>query len=101
LAADTTIYWVYVLENARGRFYIGTSDDPERRLTEHNDSTRGHTSYTHKNGPWRLVWREPHPTRAAAVAREKQIKRKKSAQWIRDHLLNGRVPTSSGLTGGF
>ena len=89
-----TIYWVYILENAAGTLYVGSSDDPDRRVTEHNDSARGRTTFTHKNGPWRLIWRESYPTRAAAMARERQIKRMKSSRWIRENLLNGRVPTS-------
>jgi putative endonuclease len=84
---------VYILENATGRFYVGSSDDPERRESEHNDAGRGRRTFTHKHGPWKLVWREPHPSRAAAIARERQIKNMKSARWIRECLLNGRVPT--------
>ena len=90
---ESQIFWVYILENDAGKFYIGSSDDPDRRLDEHNDTTRGHVTYTHKNGPWRLVWREAHVTRSDAIARERQIKRMKSATWIRANLLNGRVPT--------
>jgi putative endonuclease len=71
--------WVYILENAAGKFYVGSSEDPERRLTEHNDPQRGQTTYTHKNGPWQLVWKECHPCRLAAVIRERQIKAMKSA----------------------
>ena len=81
-----------MLENPFGRFYIGHTDDPDRRGIEHND-TCGAKTFTHKNGPWVLVWKEPHATRSAAMARERQIKRMKSAAWIRAHLLNGRVPT--------
>jgi len=92
LEAADGIFWVYILENPAGRFYIGSSDDPERRLEEHN-SDEGAVTFTHKNGPWRLVWRESHPTRSAAVTRERQIKKMKSAKWIREHLLNGRVPS--------
>jgi predicted GIY-YIG superfamily endonuclease len=83
---------VYILVNPQGGFYIGHSDDVARRLSEHNDSERG-LSYTHKNGPWELVWTEPYPDRASAINREKQIKRMKSARWIRKNLLSGRVPT--------
>jgi putative endonuclease len=90
---EASIFWVYILENPAGRFYVGSSDDPNRREVEHNEPGRGHATFTHKNGPWHLVWREPHPTRASAVARERQIKRMKSARWIREQLLNGRVPT--------
>jgi putative endonuclease len=85
------VFRVYILENAAGRFYIGSSDDPQRRLEEHN-SSHGNQTYTHKHGPWCLVWTEQHPTRAAAMAREKQIKAMKSARWIREVLLKGTVP---------
>jgi predicted GIY-YIG superfamily endonuclease len=93
LTSDTPSFWVYILENADGKFYVGHTDDLVRREVEHNDAGHGHTTFTHKQGPWRLVWKEPHATRASAMARERQIKRMKSAHWIRESLLNGRVPT--------
>ncbi|HEX3314771.1 MAG TPA: GIY-YIG nuclease family protein [Gemmataceae bacterium] len=86
-------FWTYVLENPSGRFYVGHTDDLERRLVEHNDAESGDPTFTHKNGPWKLVWSEPHADRSAAMRREKQIKGMKSARWIRDHLLHGGVPT--------
>jgi hypothetical protein len=46
-----------------------------------------------KNGPSELVWSEERQSRASAMSREHQIKRMKSAQWIRRELFNGRVPT--------
>jgi putative endonuclease len=92
LHATDRIFWVYILENTAGRFYVGSTDDPDRRLLEHN-STQGDSTFTHKNGPWHLVWRERYPTRAVAMAREKQIKSMKSAKWVREQLLNGGVPT--------
>ena len=74
------------------RFYVGSTDDVQRRLVEHND-TRGDT-FTHKHGPWILVWQEQFSSRSEAMVKEKQIKSMKSAKWIRENLLNGRVPTS-------
>ena len=91
--------WAYILQNPAGRFYVGHTDDLEARLLRHN-CTDNASTYTRKNGPWVLVWSEAHETRATAMAREKQIKAMKSAAWIRRELLNGRVPTLSGLTGG-
>ena len=87
------MFWVYILQNPDGRFYIGHTDDLTLRLHSHNrtDIIRG--KFTRKNGPWELVWSEEHPTRSLALARERQIKRMKSARWIREQLLNGRVPT--------
>jgi predicted GIY-YIG superfamily endonuclease len=88
------MYWAYILENPAGRFYIGQTDDLVVRLENHNRTDRIGGNFTRKNGPWKLVWSEPHPTRPAAMQRERQIKSMKSARWIREHLLNGRVPTS-------
>ena len=58
------MFYVYVLENPPGRFYIGHTDDLPRRLVEHNDPGRAKSKYTAKHGPWRLVWSERHTTRA-------------------------------------
>jgi len=76
------------LENASGRFYVGSTDDLTSRVAEHNDPTRDKSKYTAKTGPWRLAWSEPHATRSAAMQRERQIKGMKSARWIRETLLN-------------
>ena len=92
------MFWVYVLENSRGKFYVGQTEDLTERLRDHNrtDCFAGH--FTRKNGPWRLVWSEQHPSRSSAVRRERQIKRMKSAKWIRLHLLSTAVnPDESGL----
>ena len=85
--------WVYILQNAQGRFYIGQTDDLDLRLHSHNRTDRTLGKFTRKNGPWELVWSEEHPTRASAMARERQIKGMKSARWIREQLLKGGVPT--------
>ena len=81
------MFWVYILENAQGRFYVGHTDDVPRRLEEHNASEKVGSKYTHKNGPWILVWSEKHTERASAMGRERAIKRMKSAVWIRRKLL--------------
>ena len=81
-------FWAYVLENSAGRFYVGSTDDLERRLSQHNDPSAGSGKYCPRNGPWKLIWKEAFATRSQAVQREKQIKRMKSARWIRENLLN-------------
>jgi len=89
-------FWVYVLENEDGRFYVGQTDDLDRRVVEHNDTGPAQGKYTLKNGPWKLVWSERHFNRASAMRRERQIKRMKSARWIRAHLLQGPADSSVG-----
>jgi len=79
-------YHVYVLENSAGLLYIGHTDDPGRRVTQHNspDGKAYLGKYTHRNGPWRLLGFETFETRSEAMRREKQLKRWKSPRKIRD-----------------
>ena len=77
---------MYIIENLGGRFYVGHTSNLPRRLAEHTGVEKDATKYTHKHGPWRLVWSEPHPDRSAAMSRERFIKSRKSAAWIRKPL---------------
>ena len=95
------MFWVYLLKNPRGKFYVGHTQNLVERLKDHNrtDCFEGH--FTRKNGPWKLVWSEAHSSRQSAMQRERQIKRMKSANWIRANLLRGNQsavnPDESGL----
>ena len=51
----TETYWVYVLRNLAGKFYIGLTEDVTRRLSDHN---AGLSRWTKKFRPWELVWRQ-------------------------------------------
>ena len=86
------MFWTYILENPEGRFYIGQTDNLTARLDNHNRTDVIGGKFTRKIGPWKLVWTEPHPTRSAAMLRERQIKKMKSARWIRNTLLKGGGP---------
>jgi len=85
-------FWVYILENPGGRLYVGSTDDLPRRVAEHNDPDRARSKYTAKHRPWTLVWAESHSTRSDAVQRERFIKSRKSAAWIRANLLGRASP---------
>src|SRR5437588_12720001 len=67
------MFWIYILQNPKGRFYIGHSDDLITRVANHNrvDKTLG--KFTRKNGPWVLPWSEEHAERSSAMRREHQI----------------------------
>ena len=51
------MFYAYVLENPKGRLYIGHTGDMERRLNQHNSPEgKEHLGkYTHRNGPWNLI----------------------------------------------
>ena len=64
-------YFVYMLENANRRHYIGITTDPGRRLVEHNN---GSTRSTRPFRPWRLIYFEEFETRQDACKKEWYLK---------------------------
>lgn len=68
-------YFVYVLENSSGIFYIGSTNDLKRRLAEHNDTARA--SWASRRGPWHIVAHEEFSSRAEAMQRERYLKKMK------------------------
>ena len=85
-------FFVYILSNPAGNLYVGQTADLDARVRDHNrtDETKG--KFTRKNGPWQLLWSEPHPTRASAMRREREIKSWKSSRTIRERLLGDTTP---------
>ena len=86
----TGICWVYVLRNASGRFYIGLTDDMERRLADHNG---GRSKWTSKFGPWEIIWRQGPMTLTEARKLENRLKRQRGGRGF--FALTG-LPRSSG-----
>jgi predicted GIY-YIG superfamily endonuclease len=61
-------FYVYILQNPQSRFYVGQTEDLATRIEQHNRGLDDGVTWPRKHGPWRLVWSEPHPTRAEAMA---------------------------------
>lgn len=79
-------YYIYILESEKeGTYYIGSSQDPEKRLEKHN---LPHQGYTGRKQPWKLVYTEFYNTKSEALSREKFLKRQKSSAFLSD-LING------------
>jgi len=71
---------VYVLRSkTSGRFYIGFSQDPDVRLSQHN---AGATKSTRGRGPWEITYVEWHGTLAQARAQETQLKSWKNPAYL-------------------
>jgi putative endonuclease len=66
-------YFVYMVECADESFYVGVTNDVERRIGEHNFGWDP-TSYTHERRPVRLVYCEDFQRIEQAIAWEKQLK---------------------------
>ena len=74
------MFIVYILHSqSLDRYYVGYTNDLERRLTEHN---RKKGKYTDSGIPWQLVYHEIYSTKTDAMNREKFIKGKKSRTFI-------------------
>ena len=80
--------FTYVLYSVSGdRYYVGHTNDTDRRLVEHNSRL---SRSTKSGAPWALVHSEPFSTRKEAVARERQIKSWKSRRLIEDLLASAQ-----------
>ena len=80
--------WVYILRGASGRHYIGSTDDLERRITEHQ---RGSNHTTRRLGRGvDLVAQLEVSSMNEARALELKLKRKKNPQLARFALQSYR-----------
>ena len=66
-------WFVYIVLCSDGSLYTGVSPDIKERVATHN-AGRG-AKYTRGRLPVRLVYREQHADRSAALRREAEIKR--------------------------
>ena len=80
-------YRVYILESDKtNKFYVGHTDDLERRIGEHN----GGESLSTKHGiPWKSIYQENFKTRSEAMKRETQIKKRGIERFLRDSEVAG------------
>jgi predicted GIY-YIG superfamily endonuclease len=78
-------HYVYILRLSNGQLYVGSTDDPARRLAEHQAGTACRTTALFR--PVELVYSEVHPERLSALKRERQLKRWSRAKKLA--LING------------
>ena len=67
-------YCVYILTCADTTLYVGSTNDLDKRLRQHNHAKSG-AHYTKIRRPVTLAYSEPFPTYAEARAREGALKR--------------------------
>jgi putative endonuclease len=68
-------FYIYILQREKnGKFYIGSTENLEKRLQDHNWSR---TPSTKSGIPWKMVYNEAFQSRGEAIRRENEIKSKK------------------------
>jgi len=83
-------YWIYILKSIdHDKTYVGFTNDPERRIVEHNS---GKSTYTNKFKPWKLVYKEAAADRLKARKRERYFKSSAGRKKIKI-ILNNNLPT--------
>jgi predicted GIY-YIG superfamily endonuclease len=78
------MWYVYVLRNREGQFYIGSTNNLKRRIEEHN---AGKTQTTQILGPFRLEAYVAISDEAKARSLEKYFKTGSGRAVLRKHIL--------------
>ena len=71
------LYYLYIVRCADDTLYTGIATELERRIEEHNNSTKG-AKYTRTRRPVTLVYHETFDDRSSASKREYEIKKRMS-----------------------
>jgi len=86
LDREDDLIYVYVLKSEeQWRFYVGMSDDPEKRLSEHN---AGMTKSTRFYTPWSIILKCRCESRAEARRLEKYLKSGSGKEYIKRYWQN-------------
>jgi putative endonuclease len=81
--------WVYILySELRDRYYIGSTENIDRRVIEHN---RGHTQWTRTGIPWSLKFSFEVLTLQEARVLEKRLKKLKSRLILKRIVLDQKI----------
>ena len=83
------MFYTYVLSSLKtDMFYVGSTEDIEKRLIRHN---KDRSKFTKGKGPWKVVYFEQFEIRAVAIKREFEIKSWKSRKAIESLISRGPV----------
>jgi putative endonuclease len=67
------MWYVYILKCSDNSYYVGHTDNPDRRLKTHNFGQG--PRWTVSRLPVKLVYQEKHDDQTLAIGRERQIKK--------------------------
>jgi len=72
-------HYVYILKSRSvNKYYIGSSENPDKRLRYHNIIEKGFTS---RYRPWKIVFKNKFESKTEAQTAERKIKSWKSRKY--------------------
>jgi putative endonuclease len=81
------MYFIYILYSvSANKYYVGHTDNLERRLFEHNNGMTRFTSNIASD--WIIMYTETFESRTLAAKREREIKARKSRVYIQSLIVN-------------
>lgn len=81
-------YYAYILKSQMiDKYYIGSSENPERRLQFHNTIERGFTS---RYRPWEIVFKQEFESKNLAIAAERKLKKWRSKK-MTERVIKGEI----------
>ena len=84
--------YVYILKSENGVFYVGSTNDLERRLRQH---VAGHTQTTRQKKINKLVFKQEFDTLEAARKMETKIKKWKRRDYVEKIIEDGYIKKAS------
>ena len=85
------MYFIYIIYSKKlDRFYVGTTDDVEKRLGEHNSGFYNE-AFTVKGIPWELSLGFECESSRKAYELEKFLKRMKSRVFLEKVIVNSNI----------
>ncbi|NOX67374.1 MAG: GIY-YIG nuclease family protein [Chlorobi bacterium] len=82
------MHFLYILKSKSvDKFYVGISQNPERRLGYHNSFEKGFTS---RYRPWEIIFTQKFISKEEALAAERKVKSWKSKKMI-NKLIDGEI----------
>ncbi len=77
------MFYVYILYSPSiNKYYIGYTKNLQDSFRRHNEHRSGFRKFTKRATDWQLVYFEKYDDKSTALKREREIKKKKSREYI-------------------
>lgn len=76
-------FWVYVLVNEKGLWYIGQTNNLNLRIAKHNNQK---VKSTKNKGVWNLIYKEIFVSRSLAMKKEEFLKSGAGRKYLKEIL---------------